>query len=75
MGALKRGEPPLGMMGVWQGSEYTSASILSCFAIVVRGIHKMVNIYQTDYSIHSKQRIFRYSEVIHESSTFKLTKG
>ena len=35
----------------------------------------MVNIYLTDYSIHSKQRIFRYSEVIHESSTFKLTKG
>ena len=45
------------------------------FAVVLRGIHRKVDIYQTDYSIHSKQRIFSYSNVIHGSTTFKLTKG
>ena len=36
---------------------------LSCFAVVL--------IYQTDYSILSKLRIFPYSEFIHGSTTFK----
>ena len=48
---------------------------LNCFAVVLRGIHGKVDICQTDYSIHSKQRIFPYSNVIHGSTTFKLTKG
>ena len=48
---------------------------LNCFAIVLRGIHGNVDICQTDYSIHSKQRIFPHSIVIHGSTTFKLMKG
>ena len=48
---------------------------LNCFAVVLRGIHGKIDICQTDYSIHSKQRIFAYSNVIHGSTTFKLTKG
>ena len=38
---------------------------LSCSAVVLRGIHKKVDICQTDHSIHSKQRIFSYSLVIY----------
>ena len=49
--------------------------LLNCFAVVLIGIHGKVDICQTDYSIHSKQRIFPYSNVIHGSTTFKLTKG
>ena len=48
---------------------------LNCFSMVLRGIHGKVDICQTDYSIHSKQRIFPYSNVIHGSATLKLTKG
>ena len=48
---------------------------LSCFAVILRGMHKKVDICQIDYSIHSKLRIFSYSEVIHGNTTFKLTKG
>ena len=48
---------------------------LSCFAVILRGMHKKVDIWQIDYSIHSKLRIFSYSEVIHGNTTFKLTKG
>ena len=48
---------------------------LNCFSIVLREIHRKVDICQTYYSIHSKQRIFPYSKVIHGSTTFKLTKG
>ena len=55
---------------VWQGSEY----YLSCFVMVLRGMHGNIDICQTDYSIHSKLRIFPYSEVIHGSITFRLTK-
>ena len=35
---------------------------LSCSAVVLKGIHGEVDICQTDYSIHSKLRIFPYSE-------------
>ena len=51
---------------------------LSYFAMVLRGIHgkdMCQDICQTDYSIHSKVRIFLYSEVILGSTTFKLMKG
>ena len=48
---------------------------LNCFAMVLRGVHGKVDIYHTDYSNHSKQRIFPYSNVILGSTTFKLTKG
>ena len=48
---------------------------LSSFAVVLRGIHWKIGICQTDYNIHSKLRIFPYSEVIHGSTTFKLMKG
>ena len=48
---------------------------LNFFVVVLRGIHRKVDICQTDYSIHSKQRIFPYSNVIHGSTTFKLTEG
>ena len=34
---------------------------LSCFAMVLRGIHGKVDICQTDHSIPSKLRIFPYS--------------
>ena len=42
---------------------------LSSFAVVLRGIHWKIGICQTDYNIHSKLRIFPYSEVIHGSTT------
>ena len=48
---------------------------LSCFAVVLRGILGKVDTCQTDYSIHSKLRIFLYSEVVRGSTTFKLIKG
>ena len=48
---------------------------LSCFAMVLRGIHDKIDICQTDHSIHSKLRIFSYSEIFHGNTTFKLTKG
>ena len=43
--------------------------------MVLRGIQGKADICQIDYSIHSKLRIFPYPEVIHGSTTFKLTKG
>ena len=43
--------------------------------MVLRRIHGKVDIYQINYGIHSKLRLFPYSEVIHGSTTFKLTKG
>ena len=48
---------------------------LNCFAVVLRGIHRMVDVCQTDYGIHSKLKISPYSRAIHGSTTFKLTKG
>ena len=45
---------------------------LSCFDVVLRGIHGKIDIYQT--YIHSKLGIFLYFEVIHGSTTFKLKK-
>ena len=48
---------------------------LSYFAVVLRGIHGNVDIFQTDHSILSKLEFSLYCEVIHESATFKLTKG
>ena len=47
---------------------------LSCFAMVLTEIHGNTDICQTDYSIHSKLEFPFYSEVIHGSTTFKLTK-
>ena len=47
---------------------------LSCFAMVLTEIHENTDICQTDYSIHSKLEFPFYSEVIHGSTTFKLTK-
>ena len=47
---------------------------LSCFTMVLRGIHRKVDICQTGYITHSKLRIFPYSEVIHGSTTFRLNK-
>ena len=41
---------------------------LCCSAVVLRGIHKKVDICQTDHSIHSKQRIFSYSLVKYGST-------
>ena len=41
--------------------------------MVLRGTHGKADIWQTDYSIHSKLRIFPYSEVIHGNTTFTLT--
>ena len=48
---------------------------LNCFAMVLGGAHGKVDTCQTDYSIHSKQIIFPYSNVMHGSTTFKLTEG
>ena len=48
---------------------------LNCFDVVLKGIHGKVDICQTDYSIHSKQKIFPYSNAIHGSTTLKLKKG
>ena len=38
-------------------------------------VHVKPNIYQTDYSIHSKLGISPYSEIINGSTTFKPRKG
>ena len=46
----------------------------SYFVQVLRGMHRKVDICQTDYSIHFKLKTFIYSEAIHGSTTFKLTK-
>ena len=35
---------------------------LSCFAVVLKGIHGKVDVCQTDYIIYSKLRILPYSE-------------
>ena len=48
---------------------------LRWLAVVLKGIHGDVDMYQTDFKIHSKLRIFPYSEAIHGSTTFRLTKG
>ena len=40
---------------------------LNCFAVVLREIQGKVDICQTDDSIHSKQRICPYPNVIHGS--------
>ena len=48
---------------------------LSCLTVILKGIHRKVDICQTDYSIHSKLNNFPYSEVTHGSTAFKLTKG
>ena len=60
------------ILDVWQGSEYASGLLM----LLCHGsdIWK-VGICQTDYSIHSKLRVFPYSEIIHGSKTFKLMKG
>ena len=31
---------------------------LSCFVLVIRGIHMTINIFQTDYSVHLRLQIF-----------------
>ena len=38
-------------------------------------MHGSVDICQTDFSIHSKLEFPPYSDVIHGSKTFKLTKS
>ena len=48
---------------------------LSCFAVVLRGIHGKVDICQTDYIIYSKLRIFPLYAVAHGGTTVNLTKG
>ena len=48
---------------------------LRWLAVALKGIHGNVDIYQTDFKIHSKLRNFPYSDVTHGSTTFKLTKG
>ena len=48
---------------------------LSCFAVLLKGMQWKVDICQINYRIHSKLRIFPYSEVIYGSATFKLMKG
>ena len=37
----------------------------NCFAVVLRGMQGKVDICQTDYNIHAKERIFPYSNNIH----------
>ena len=46
----------------------TTLDYLSCFAVVLKEIHRKVDICQTNYSIHSKFRIPPYHEVIHRST-------
>ena len=48
---------------------------LSYFTMVLRGIHWNIYICQADDSIPYKLEFSHYSEVIHGSKTFKLTKG
>ena len=48
---------------------------LSCLDIILKEIHRNIDICQTDCSIHSKLEFSPYTEVIHVSATFKLTKG
>ena len=48
---------------------------LGCFAVVLRGKNRNIEICQTDYSIPSKLEFSHYAEVIQGGTTFKLTKG
>ena len=61
------------ILDVGQGTEYVPALPKLLF----RGskIREKFDIYQTEYNIHWKLKTFPYSEVIHGSITFKLTKG
>ena len=45
----------------------------SCFAVILRGIHRNIDICQTVYNISSLLEFSPYSEIIH-GRTFKLTK-
>ena len=47
---------------------------LSCFVLILRGIHKNIDICQTVYNIPSILEFSPYSEIIHWCTTFKLTK-
>ena len=58
------------ILDVWKSSDYASDHV-SCFVMVVGMIHRKADICQVDYSIHSKLRIFCYSEIPHGSTTFK----
>ena len=62
------------ILGVLHGSGYAFGS-LKLLCRDLRGIYRKADICQTDYSIHSKQRMFPHSNVIHGSTTFKLTKS
>ena len=48
---------------------------LSCCAVVLRGIHGKLDICQIDYNIHSRLKIFLYSEVRHGNTTFQDNEG
>ena len=48
---------------------------LSCFGMVLCGIHGNVNISQSDYNAPSKLEFSLYLEVIDGGATFRLTKG
>ena len=53
----------------------TSLDDLSCFGMVLCGIHGNVNICQSDYNTPSKLEFSLYLEVIDGGATFRLTKG
>ena len=55
--------------------KYVRDMIRTCStALVVRGIHRNVDICQTDYDIPSKLEFSPYFEMIHGCATFKLMK-
>ena len=62
------------ILDIWQGSAYVPG-LLKLLCSGSKGVYGKVDVRHTDYSIHSKLRIFPYSKVIHESTTFKLTKN
>ena len=76
---FKQGVPwHSGHYRVWIHSEMRTwhdknIQYLSCFAVILRGIHRNIDICQTVYNTSSLLEFSPYSEIIH-GCTFKLTK-
>ena len=58
------------ILDVWQVLNML-LNYLSCFVIILRGIHRNVDICQTDYKIPPKLEFPPHSEAIKGSATFK----
>ena len=63
------------MLDVRQGFKYAPGLLKLLCCGSKNDTQGKAGICQTDCSIHSELKIFRYSDIIHGSTTFRLTKG